>query len=505
MSSQNDVQVKGRLRGRKQAIRLIVVAALIIPLLSACALFGGQGAVQEEERVLRIATVTSYGNQFDHLRSEYTDLFDFMNEHLEIEFTSAVDHQVHVWNPEEQLDPVEEMKKLMEGPNPPDIVMLSYEQLPEFINENLLVPLDPLINEHELDLSDFAPAVIEGLKSLGNDQLYALSPTFSSTALIYNRAIFDQHGVGYPQDGMTWDEIFDLARRVSGGEGDERTFGFSFQRYYYSDLLRSINIYSAPLNLSLIDESGERMTVNNENWARVWHTIIDLQENGIFPEEPDYSQRQHWGMYDYDAFMSGKLAMTLMSYYELDEIIHANQNADNIDGYEYIDWDVVTMPVHPEAPNVGGMVTMDQLFAINARAENREDAWRLIEFIHSEDWAKLRSRSTYQLLSRLSYIEPKRGEDYNVEAFTQLIPPASGVDPLTELYRRNPEFYQVEHIGRMKLNEVMEGHKTVEEALAEWETEGNAMLQQIKENADASGGAASGAAVMESVGRVIAR
>ncbi len=501
MLNPNEVHRKGRSRRYRKMYMLTLVAALIVPLLAACTF--GEKPAQEEERVLRIATLTSYGNQFNHIRTEFTDLFDFMNPHLEIEFMSAVDQQVNYMT-ENQQDPVEEMKKLMEGPNPPDIIILDYASLPRFIEDNLLAPLDPLISEHNLDMSDFAPAIIEGLKALGNDQLYALTPTFSSTALVYNRAIFDKYGVGYPEDGMTWDEMFELAQRVTGGEGDEQTFGFSFQRFYYMDPIRSLSIYVAPLGLSVLDESGERMTVNNESWANAWRKMAEWYKSGVFPKEPDYSNRELTGPFDYDAFLSGKLAMTLMDYMELDQLINANQNAGQIEGYEYIDWDVVTMPVHPEAPEIGGMVQMDQLFAINSRAENREDAWRLIEFIHSEDWAKLRSKSTYRLLTRQSYTQPKYGLDFNVEAFTRLMPPPTTQDIFTDLYRRDPNFYEIEHIGRMKMQQVLEGDKPVEEALAEWENEGNAILQRIR---DESGSEEEGAGGAEVIGgaRVIER
>ena len=150
------------------------------------------------------------------------------------------------------------------------------------------------------------------------------------------------------------------------------------------------------------------------------------------------------------------------------------------------------------------MVQMDQLFAINSRAENREDAWRLIEFIHSEDWAKLRSKSTYRLLTRQSYTQPKYGLDFNVEAFTRLMPPPTTQDIFTDLYRRDPNFYEIEHIGRMKLQQVLEGDKPVEEALAEWENEGNAILQRIR---DESGSEEEGAGGAEVIGgeRVIER
>ena len=479
---------------RKQGLRWVaalISIILLVSVLAACSgIRIGEGA-QEEKRVLRIGTV--YGDQFsgDSLRTEYTDLFEFTNDHIEIEFVSAIDYSVQRYaqtgkDMENQPDPIEEMVKLMEGSNPPDVVFLEYSQLGELIERNLLRPLDAYISEDEFDTSGFVPAVIDGLKKAGNGTLYALAPTFTSSALIYNRAIFDKVGANYPTDNMTWDQTFDLARQVAHGEGAERIFGFSFRTYRYSSLLEDFMIYAAPLELQMMDEAQEQMLVDSEPWRNAMTKLVELYEDNIIPDDQDMFMEQNDenykpGPFDHDLFLSGKVAMAVISHYQLSEIISANENAQNIEGFDGIQWDVVTLPVHPEYPNVGGFVEMNPIMAINAKAANPDDAWELIKFVNGEDWAKLKSRSSYHLLSRGDYIQTIDGLDYNVGAFTQLIP---AENPMIANRYNNELYWRLQDIGNNKMYQVINGDMTVEQALQQWQTEGNALLKAVKENPD---------------------
>src|SRR5690606_38287051 len=156
-------------------------------------------------RVLRIATM--YGDDRNsHIRSEYTDLFDYEHKNIEVEIVSAINYNDTYYGvrttPEEEPDPVEKMRELMESSNPPDIVMLSFEEMSAFIDQNLLQPLDTRIADDGFNTEGFAPAVLEGLTNMGNGRLYGLAPTFSSYALIYNMEMFQEHGITMPYDGM---------------------------------------------------------------------------------------------------------------------------------------------------------------------------------------------------------------------------------------------------------------------------------------------------------------
>lgn len=288
---------------------------------------------------------------------------------------------------------------------------------------------------------------------------------------------------------MTWDEVFDKARVVSKGEGKDRVFGFSFNRYLGSDPYWDMqSSYVTPLELRVYDEKAELMTVNSPQWQKVWDTISKLAKDKTIPSSANMNMEEYYSEDNYspisgDLFLSGKLAMMISDGYYINEIVEANNNADKIKNYSPVDWDIVTMPVHPEKPGIGSNIWIGNTFSINSAAPNAETAWDFIKFVNGEDFAKLRSRSnSYEMVSRKSFITPKAGQSYNIDAFYQLkpVPPASAAEE--KLARDIPGLYNITNSGRPHFQEVLEDKKSVAEALKEWEEKGNKMLLELKKN-----------------------
>jgi len=338
-----------------RAIRMLAVCLtllLLIPMLAAC--MSGNKADNQEERTLRIAYMYGDSNYDDYMRTQYTDIFQFTHKNITIELVPAVDWSKRRYEqrdegvPFKEPNPLEEMKKLMESDNPPDLVFLGYDELAQLTSENMLSPLEPYIQKDDINLDDFVPSVINGLKAVGDGKLYALAPTFSSSALLFNKKPFTDAGVDFPTDNMTWEQIWNLARQVSKGEGEERVYGFSFDRSYWSDLFWAMDTYIAPLELRVYDDNAEKMLVDDDQWEKAWKELAALKNEKLMPEPIDWSKHQDRkpSPLDGDAFLSGKLAMTVTNYNQLSELISANNNAANIEGFEPIEWDVVTLPTH---------------------------------------------------------------------------------------------------------------------------------------------------------------
>lgn len=480
---------------RKKFVRILsaaLAATLGLSILAACAKQNSSAGNDDTERVLRIAMLYGYGHEDEWFRSQFTELFEFANPNITIELVSAVDYSSLQFNQEEteQPKPEEEMKKLMQSDNPPDIVAVELNMLPELINENLLVPLDPLITADQFDTSKIVPAVIEGIKDAAPDgKLYALAPLFSSSALYYNKKMFQEKNVPFPEDQMTWDEIFNLARQLAGGEGEDKVYGFSFTTYQGSDTFWDMQTYTYPLQLSLFDPTGNYMAVDSDNWEQVWRTFVELRQEEVIPGPPNYEEwndRVRAGPYDWDNFLSGRVAMAISGYYYINELINANRHAEMDENYDGIEWDVVTVPIHPENPGVGGQISLQGLMGINANAQNQDDAWEFLKFLNGEDWARMKSRTQQALVSHMDYLKPKEGLDYNISAFYQLKPAPMVTDDL-EMWRRYPRLYMVQSIGQQKFQEVLNGEKEIRQALKEWQTEGDALLAQMREDSDYQG------------------
>jgi multiple sugar transport system substrate-binding protein len=488
---------------------MITLLALIMvgSMLAACT---KKSSSDNTQHVLRIAS--SYGIDEEYFRQQYTELFEFANENIKIEIIPTQDQGMKYGygggysssetvdpNAEKPKTPLETMIELMDGPNPPDVVVFGFEQMKDLLDKNLLAPLEPQIKSSKFDTTDIVPVVLDSLKSVSEDgQLYALTPTFSSSALIYNKQMFIDAGVtDMPTDNMTWDQVFDLAKRLSVGEGKDHKYGFSFNSQSFGgDFFYSMQAYTQPLQLRMYDDLGEKMTVDTPEWESAITTINQLQKDKVMPSNNmndiermkmasgESSDGQPQGPFAYDDFMSGRVAMTIMNYGQLSQIINANKSADTIKGYTKIDWDVVTMPSHPSAPGVVANIGFNNLMAINAKSSNLDNAWKFLEFSNGEKWAQLKSHSTYQMVARKKYITPKEGADFHIEAFYN-IKQAPIINNDNKIMQDKPNIWAVQQIGQQVFQEVATDKKTVKAALTEWQTKGNLVLQKIKENPNA--------------------
>ncbi|MDQ1913045.1 extracellular solute-binding protein [Paenibacillus sp. GD4] len=474
----------------KKPVLMTVCVSMMIPMLAACT--KANQSDDKTERVLRIATSMGYSANDEWFRQRFTELFEFANPNIKLEILTTQDERFMYGRPDPNTkpeDPMEKMKKLMEGDNPPDVVMVGYEQLPELISSNMLTQLDPMITKDKFDTSDIVPAVLEGLKKVGDGKLYALAPNFGSSALIYNKKMFDEAGVPYPKDKMTWEETMELARRLVKGEGESRKYGFSFSTHNMGEnMFYAAQMMSAPLELRMYDEKGEKMTVDNPSWEKVWNAALQWKNEKLIPGPIDYNamrnrsmDQENFNPFQGDDFLSGRVAMSIIHYGQLDQIVNANKSAQNIKGFTPIDWDVVTVPVHQEAPDVGGQMYMDGIMSINAKAQNVQDAWKFIKFINGEEYAKLKSSSSNYIVSRKKYIKPKNGVEFNIAAFTTLTPVMNQQFD-NKLYREKPGIVQVNEIAYRTFEEVSQGKMSVKDGLKKWQTEGDALLQSLKDN-----------------------
>jgi multiple sugar transport system substrate-binding protein len=144
----------------------------------------------------------------------------------------------------------------------------------------------------------------------------------------------------------------------------------------------------------------------------------------------------------------------------------------------------VTAPSFPEAPGVVANIGLNNLMAINAKSTNLVDAWKFLEFSNGEKWAQLKSHSTYQMVARKKYIQPQDGIAFNIGAFYNNIKQAPLVND-NQLYQSKPNIWTIDQIGQNILHELYTGKKTVKEALTEWQTKGDLVLQKLKENPNA--------------------
>lgn len=153
------------------------------------------------------------------------------------------------------------------------------------------MPLNSLIKKYHYSLAPFEPAMIKELSENGN--LLALPYDFGPVVIAYNKQLFKAKGVPYPQNGWTWAQFLQDAKKLTGG-GDYGWLdsGVSFELNY--DLTGNPATYL---------KNGQ-FNVTNPDFISGVQQQAEL--NYKYHVAPTFSSSPNWATQE---FNSGKVAM----------------------------------------------------------------------------------------------------------------------------------------------------------------------------------------------------
>ncbi|MCQ4086082.1 ABC transporter substrate-binding protein [Saccharibacillus sp. JS10] len=435
-----------------------------------------------EQGTLRIGILTGAADD-RYYRETYTDIYEYMNPDLNIEIVPAIDTDRYRYLDPDAQDykketPLSELQKLADGQV--DVWILDPEMLRSVTQKGWAEPLAPYMQRTGESESDFAPAAINGLKDLGDGELYALTPDYASSALYYNVDWFEKNNVKLPEDGMTWDEAFALARAASGeDEQGEPLYGLSFTQTLEEDPLWAIRAYTDPLGLSTFDLESEQMTVDTPEWLDAWTVLTNLSQQGAIPlalrpgTDPD-----HYDVFGGDLFLGEKTAMTIADSSYAANLQTATRNADRIPDFKPFRWGTVTLPVHPGKEGIGSGVQLGDTFSIASSSTHKEQAWEFIRFVTSERIQEMGLHDVYRMPSRLQAIDLEAEErGYRSQAFTQLRPSEPIAKREEEAVQSNSQLWQIGNTGKELFQRVLQGQISPKQALEQWENDGSRWLK----------------------------
>jgi multiple sugar transport system substrate-binding protein len=109
------------------------------------------------------------------------------------------------------------VQDLIAGGDFPDFIFTTYPRITLHRDLGTSYDLTELVKTHKMDLGKFDPAAMETSRVYGGgkDKLYAIPFSLNFFALFYNKDLFDTFGVTYPTDGMTWDDVYEMARKFT--------------------------------------------------------------------------------------------------------------------------------------------------------------------------------------------------------------------------------------------------------------------------------------------------
>ncbi|WP_240927606.1 ABC transporter substrate-binding protein [Paenibacillus thiaminolyticus] len=255
----------------------------------------------------------------------------------------------------------DELRKL-EDKEKPDLLLPDQDSLEKYVAEGRLVDLEPYIAQSKsIKLANMNQNIVNSMKVKG--KLYTLSPTFMTKGLFYNKTLFDKYKIKYPKNKMSWAEVMDLAAEFKNKAGSDKVEGFDYDHHLFS----LANTIARSYNLTYRDVSkgGKNITLNTKEWKPIFEMVLKAaKKNAITTEK--------------EAFLAGNAAMTVDDSFFLRSI-----KLQNIK----FEWGVVSEPVNPARP-ISSAAGANHMFGISAESKHADAAWKFIEFVNSDDFAK---------------------------------------------------------------------------------------------------------------------
>lgn len=403
----------------------------------------------------------------DELFRKYGELFQFQYPYVEIEVVSTSSLNRNGVDDEIIQDFIEKEQ--------PDIVVLGKEDYGTYVEQDLLMDLTPLIKRDKYDIDTIFPGMIKFLKETGGGKLYGLSPTFDGHAVIYNADLFEKYGIPFPRDGMTWEELFELAGRfpVTGDE-DSRVYGYAQGPALDFEMLRFMMGNTS--GLQLLNSSARELTLDTPAWRDVFRLALEATEsNAILMNDNNVLSpslgEEYYSTY-YKPFLMGRVAMTTSGTNIFSQL---NEIESYVPDYKPFTVRIAAGPVDPAEPNKTREISRMEVFSINESARNVDAAWEFIKFINGEIYAKAKSRTLNEgLLSRMNI--SMNYKEYDLGAYYKLEPRTSDYVVMEGVTGFGYTDYL--NLQNREIALVREGKKSLDEALRTIQEEGQATINR---------------------------
>jgi len=195
----------------------------------------------------------------------------------------------------------------------PDLVLVFG---PEAMRQGLLLPLDDVVAENDIDLSEYVPAIVEPGDEFScayEDHLYCLGSYAGSTQMLYNKDLFDAAGIPYPAawPPMTPEQFIDTACQLTdeangvwGGAASDPLAYIPFDMMFSADGRTATGYSNGPDFVHEVDV----LASGYEQGCLPTSNVMDPWEQGR------------------DYFAEGKLAMVITDFQDLDKVENAGIN-----------------------------------------------------------------------------------------------------------------------------------------------------------------------------------
>lgn len=327
---------------------------------------------------------------------------------------------------------------IVAGGSPPDVAMLGMDQLATFASKGALTDITNLVKK-DYPLDDLYPSITGALQWKG--QWYALPRDVTTLTLFYNKKIFQENNVPFPDPNWTWTDFLETCKKLTKVDANGKYTYYAFNHPTYGD---GWFHWLAGAGGNFLNAEMNRSTLNTPEAIEALQFLVDLRLK--YHVAPTIPEAQALGK-DEGLFISGKLAMYIGG-------VSRTMNFKDVAG---LDWDVAPLPAGKKKVSR----VWANLWTIPRGTKNLDAAWKFLSFVSGVEGQRIASKMNMGIPALRSVAsedhflnQPPEHRYYFLEAFDYGVP-----------FPVFPEAKQYWEIMTRELDLVWLGQRSVEDAV----------------------------------------
>ena len=289
-----------------------------------------------------------------------------------------------------------------QGGSLPDVFWMHSNESERYMSNDMLLDLTDKIAESDKINPENYPEDIWGLYTY-DEKYYAVPKDVDTIALWYNKAMFDEANLEYPTADWTWDDLTEAAKKLTKEDGSQ--YGFA---------MRNDNNQAGYYNM-IYDNGG--YIINDDKTKSGWDdpkTIEAMEmlegwiKDGVMPPLEVMAENGEDVL-----FQSGKVAMVPQGSWMVAAYRDNEYTAENCDLVEL-----------PKSATTGRRASLYNGlgWAASANGEHTEEAWKLIEYLGSEEAQKKQAELGVTMSAYNGTSDAwAKSADFNLQAYINMM------------------------------------------------------------------------------------
>lgn len=349
--------MNGWKKGKFGLLAILLAIAVIVAGCGGNAATNGSGSsggkTSADKIEIRVATWDTAPEMMDILNTAKAQ-FEKSNPHVTVKIEAS------------QYDNyMTKLQTQLAAGEPPDLIQIGERDLNRYIGKGIVIDLVPYL-ENTTYLDELVPGLEEIITIEGKVPAIPAAP--SSPAMFYNKKLFDDAGIPYPEDGWTWEELLDIAKQLTifDDNGNVVQYGLMFNNGV--DWVEPVVMSYGG---SYVSPDGEQVAgyLDSPTTVEAFQWYVDLyKKHKIAPTPAEIS-----AMKGVDLFSTGRVAINFNGAWQMSTF---KKNPD-------LDFGVVGLPKFADGERANFLYASG--YGITEKSKHKQETWEFLQYMTFPD------------------------------------------------------------------------------------------------------------------------